>query len=81
MLANVPLHEARPAVVICPHCTRHLMEIKDVQWAASKLEFILECSGCGTELSKCIEGEAQVANYVSTASALLQKLEIFRLQS
>jgi hypothetical protein len=31
MRANVPLRDARPAVIVCPHCTRHLMEVKDVQ--------------------------------------------------
>lgn len=81
MLANVPLAEARPAIVICPHCARHLMEVKDVQWAAAKLEFTFACTGCGTELSKSIAGEEEIASYTSAASALLQKLEIFSLQS
>ncbi len=39
MRANVPLRDARPAVIVCPHCARHLMEVKDVQWALTRLEF------------------------------------------
>lgn len=81
MLATAHLHDARPAVVVCPQCAQRLMEIKDVQWAAAKLEFTFECADCGTELSKTVAGEEPVASYTSRASVLLQNLEIFTLSS
>lgn len=81
MLANVALGDARPAVIVCPQCARHLMEVKDVQWAAAKLSFTFECAGCGTELHREIAGTEQVAAYTSRASALLRDMEIFRLAS
>ena len=81
MLANAHLHDAKPVVIVCPHCAQRLMEIKDVQWAAAKLEFTFECADCGTELSKTVAGEEPVAAYTSHASAFLQKLEIFTLSS
>jgi len=52
MRANVPLRDARPAVIVCPHCARHLMEVKDVQWALTRLEFTFACAGCGTEVPR-----------------------------
>jgi hypothetical protein len=57
MLTNVPLRDFKdfkPDVVICPHCTQHLMGVKDVRWGAKKVEFTYGCSGCGTELDKTI---------------------------
>lgn len=77
MLANVALRDARPAVVVCPHCAQHLMEVKDVQWAMTKLELTYECVGCGTELSKTIAGTDEVASLMSRASTLLRDLQIF----
>jgi RNase P subunit RPR2 len=75
MLENVPLRDARPAIVVCPDCARHLMEVKDVRWAMTKLEFIYSCSGCGAETRRTIAGDTPV--FVSRASMFLQKLEIF----
>lgn len=77
MLANVPLRDAKPAIVVCPHCARHLMEVKDVQWAAMSLEFTFECTGCGTELKRAISGHEEVAAFTSRASTLLRDLQIF----
>ncbi len=82
MLANVALRDARPAIVVCPTCTRHLMEIKDVRWATTKLEFIYECTGCGAEHNREIAGSEEiVTTFTSRASVLLRDLEIFSLQS
>lgn len=77
MRANVPLRDARPAVIVCPHCARHLMEVKDVQWALTKLEFTFACAGCGTEVTHAIAGDTEVPAPRSRASALLRDLPIF----
>jgi DNA-directed RNA polymerase subunit RPC12/RpoP len=77
MLANVALMDAKPAVVVCPSCKQRLMEIKDVQWASTKLEFTYECTGCGAEVSKTIEGTAEIATFTSRASDVLRNLQIF----
>jgi hypothetical protein len=77
MRANVPLRDARPAVIVCPHCTRHLMEVKDVQWALTKLEFTFTCAGCGTEVTRAIAGNVEIPVAGSRASALLRDLPIF----
>jgi len=75
MLANVSLRDARPAVMVCPACARHLMEVTDVQWAMTRLEFNYTCSGCGAEANRAIEGDTPV--FTSRASALLRDLPIF----
>ncbi|CAN5277937.1 hypothetical protein BH10PSE10_BH10PSE10_25700 [soil metagenome] len=75
MLDNVPLRDARPAVIVCPECARHLMEIADVRWAMTKLEFTYECSGCGAQTVRAIAGDTPV--FVSRASKHLQSLAIF----
>lgn len=75
MLENVPLRDAKPAVIVCPDCARHLMEVKDVRWAMTKLEFTYECSGCGAETIRAIAGDTPV--FVSNASTHLRSLEIF----
>ncbi|WP_424631846.1 hypothetical protein [Bradyrhizobium sp. SYSU BS000235] len=77
MLANVALRDAKPAVVVCPSCKQRLMEISDVQWAAAKLEFTYECTGCGAEVKKAIEGTAEIATFTSRASDVLRNLQIF----
>ena len=77
MLANVALLDAKPAVVVCPSCKQRLMEISDVQWATTKLEFTYECTGCGAEVSKSIEGTEEIAAFTSRASNLLRNLQIF----
>jgi hypothetical protein len=77
MRANVPLRDARPTVIVCPHCARHLMEVKDVQWALTRLEFTFACAGCGTEVTRAIAGDAEVPAARSRASALLRELPIF----
>lgn len=76
MLDNVPLRDAKPAVIVCPKCARHLMEVMDVRWAMTKLEFAYQCSGCGTETIRAIAGDTPV--FVSRASTHLRNLEIFR---
>lgn len=77
MLANVPLRDVQPTVMVCPHCAQRLMDITDVQWAQTKLEFTYGCAGCGTEVKKAVEGSEPVAAFTSRASALLRDLEIF----
>ncbi|MGL4264519.1 MAG: hypothetical protein ACRCV5_21615 [Afipia sp.] len=76
MLENVPLRDAKPAVIVCPDCRRHLMEVKDVRWAMTKLEFTYACMGCGAETIRAIAGDTPV--FVSRASTHLRSLEIFR---
>lgn len=78
MLANAPLRDARPVIVVCPSCAQHLMDIKDVRWASTKLELTYECTGCGAELQKSIAGSEPVVAFTSRASTLLRSLEIFR---
>lgn len=75
MLANVPLRDAKPAVIVCPGCARHLMEVQDVRWAMTRLEFTYQCSGCGAETVRAIAGDTPV--FVSRASTHLRSLEIF----
>jgi hypothetical protein len=53
------------------------MDIVDVQWAQTKLEFTYGCAGCGTEIKKAVEGSEPVAAFTSRASALLRDLQIF----
>ena len=77
MLANVPLRDVQPTVMVCPQCAQRLMEITDVQWAQTKLEFTYGCEGCGTEVKKAVEGSEPVAAFTSRASALLRDLQIF----
>lgn len=75
MLENVPLRDARPAVIVCPDCRRHLMEVMDVRWAMTHLEFKYACTGCGAETTRAIAGDTPV--FVSRASTHLRSLEIF----
>lgn len=75
MLENVALRDARPAVIVCPDCARHLMEVRDVRWAMTRLEFTYGCSGCGAETVRAIAGDTPV--FVSRASTHLRSLEIF----
>lgn len=75
MLENVPLRDAKPAVIVCPECRRHLMEVMDVRWAMTKLEFTYACTGCGHQTLRAISGDTPV--FVSRASTHLRSLEIF----
>ena len=77
MLANVPLRDVQPTVMVCPHCAQRLMDITDVQWAQTKLEFTYGCAGCGTEIKKAVEGSEPITSFTSRASALLRDLQIF----
>lgn len=52
MLSHVQLRDFKPDVVICPHCTQHLMGVKDVQWAADHVSFTYGCAGCGHEIDR-----------------------------
>lgn len=75
MLGNVALRDARPAVIVCPDCRRHLMEVSDVRWAMTTLEFVFQCEGCGAQLTRAIAGDTPV--FRSRASVHLHSLEIF----
>jgi DNA-directed RNA polymerase subunit RPC12/RpoP len=77
MLANVPLRDVQPTVMVCPHCAQRLMDITDVQWALTRLEFTYGCAGCGAEVKKAVEGSEPVVAFTSRASALLRDLQIF----
>jgi hypothetical protein len=63
--------------MVCPHCAQRLMDITDVQWAQTKLEFTYGCAGCGTEIKKAVEGSEPIAAFTSRASALLRDVQIF----
>ena len=52
MLSHVQLRDFKPDVVICPHCTQHLMGVKDVQWTAARVSFTYGCAGCGHEIDR-----------------------------
>ena len=52
MLSHVQLRDFKPDVVICPHCTQHLMGVKDVQWMANRVSFTYGCAGCGHEIDR-----------------------------
>ncbi|GAA3854050.1 hypothetical protein AFIC_001864 [[Pseudomonas] carboxydohydrogena] len=52
MFSHVQLRDFKPDVVICPHCTQHLMGVKDVQWTADRVSFTYGCAGCGHEIDR-----------------------------
>ena len=49
-------HEVEPFAIVCPYCLRQHMYVVEVQphWSMTKLDFIYECSDCGTELKKTV---------------------------
>jgi len=49
-------HEVEPFTIICPSCLRQPMHVVEVQphWSMTKLDFIYECSDCGTEVKKTV---------------------------
>lgn len=51
------------------------MEVMDVRWAMTKLEFTYACTGCGAQTIRAIAGDTPV--FVSRASTHLRSLEIF----
>jgi hypothetical protein len=51
------------------------MEVMDVRWAMTKLEFTYGCTGCGAQTVRAIAGDTPV--FVSRASTHLRSLEIF----
>jgi hypothetical protein len=69
MLNHVQLRDFKPDVVICPHCTQHLMGVKDVQWAADRVSFTYGCAGCGHEIDRPV-GDDVVPAALSSAKAL-----------
>jgi hypothetical protein len=74
MLNHVQLRDFKPDVVICPHCTQHLMGVKDVQWAADRVSFTYGCAGCGHEIDRPV-GDDVVPAALSSAKALNQALK------
>lgn len=73
MLNHVQLRDFKPDVVICPHCTQHLMGVKDVQWAADRVSFTYGCAGCGHEIDRSV-GDDVVPAALSSAKALNKAL-------
>lgn len=63
MFSHVQLRDFKPDVVICPHCTQHLMGVKDVQWAADRVSFTYGCAGCGHEIDRPVSEEAIPASW------------------
>ena len=49
-------HEAEPFAIFCPSCLDLTMHVVEVQthWSMTKLDFIYECSDCGTEVKKTV---------------------------
>lgn len=76
MLENVPLRDAKPAVIVCPDCRRHLMEVKDVRWAMTSSSSPMLARAAAPETIRAIAGDTPV--FVSRASTHLRSLEIFR---
>ncbi len=56
-------HEVEPFTIICPSCLRQPMHVVEVQphWSLTKLDFIYECSDCGTEVKKTV-AKAELPN-------------------
>jgi len=69
MLSHVQLRDFKPDVVICPHCTQHLMGVKDVQWTAEHVSFTYGCAGCGHEIDRPVGDEAIPAAWSSAKIA------------
>ncbi|MBN9603157.1 MAG: hypothetical protein J0G33_09515 [Afipia felis] len=69
MLSQVQLRDFKPDVVICPHCTQHLMGVKDVQWAADCVSFTYGCAGCGHEIDRPVADEAIPASWSNAKAA------------
>jgi hypothetical protein len=63
MFSHVQLRDFKPDVVICPHCTQHLMGVKDVQWATDGVSFTYGCAGCGHEIDRPVSEEAIPASW------------------
>ena len=56
-------HEVEPIAIVCPCCLRLPMHVVEVQhhWSMTKLDFIYECSDCGTEVKKTV-AKAELPN-------------------
>jgi hypothetical protein len=57
MPAYIQHREIEPPAVLCPGCVGLLpMYVRDVKphWSVAKIDFIYECSDCGTEVRQTI---------------------------
>lgn len=56
MPAYVQHHEVGSAAIVCPNCICLAMYVRDVEphWRVSKIDFVYECSECGTEIKKTL---------------------------
>lgn len=75
MLSQVQLRDFKPDVVICPHCTQHLMGVKDVQWATDGVSFTYGCAGCGHEIDRPVAEEAIPSPWSNAKAAPTPKSE------
>jgi len=56
MPAYAQHHEVESAEMICPSCMGLPMYVRDVEphWSMAKIDFVFECSVCGTEIKKTV---------------------------
>jgi hypothetical protein len=56
MPAYIQHHEIDSAIIACPCCEGLPMYVRDVEphWSMAKIDFIYECSDCGTEIKKTV---------------------------
>ena len=56
MPAYIQHHEIQTAAILCPGCLGLPMYVRDVEphWSMAKIDFIYECSDCGTEVRQTL---------------------------
>jgi hypothetical protein len=57
MPAYIHHHEIEMAPIICPSCVGMLpMQVREVEphWSMTRIDFIYECSDCGTEVRQML---------------------------
>jgi hypothetical protein len=56
MPAYVQHHEVKSAAIVCPNCIGLAMYVSDIEahWSMAKINFVYECSECGTEIKKTV---------------------------
>jgi hypothetical protein len=49
-------HHVHAAVMVCPNCIHLPMQIRHVEphWSVARVDFIFECSECGTEVRESV---------------------------